>query len=179
MNATLGFIDMLLPKWALALLLAGALLNGCHTSHQRDVARVERADLKAAAEKLRADTAEVARKDAVIVGEKQFTHATNQQENVDVYAQKIATLEAARRADAVTAVSLRSTIAAYVANSRTQTQSDPATCQRQDDRLSTLGELLAEGADLVAEGRQLVRRRDAEIGLLLPLIVNDRQLLTP
>lgn len=178
MNAALGFIDMMLPKWALATLLAGALLNGCHNSHQRDTARVEVSTLAAKAEKLRADTADTSRKDSEKVGAKQFAHSSTQQEIVNAYTQKIAALETARLADALGANSMRNTIANYVTSGRSESAGDPATCQRDKDRLDTLAELLTTGADLVIEGRQLIQRRDAEISLLLPLIANDRSLLS-
>ena len=136
---------------------------------QSEVAHVERqwADDRALAER-------TVRLQAQKLGDIQATHAAQQQEREDAWNKKQSELEARRRADAGTIVGLRGDIAAYTARGPAGDQADPAACQRAWDRLDTLGGLLAEGVELVVEGRQRVEARDAEVKLLVDQLTADR-----
>jgi hypothetical protein len=101
-------------------------------------------------------------------------HAENQQAKDDIYVAKINKLEADNRAGAATAVQLRDALATFTAGGRRPGETDAAVIQRTADRLKIVSGLLAEGIDLVTEGRAVVERRDIEIGRLLEQIAVDR-----
>ena len=104
----------------------------------------------------------------------QIEHATNQQKTEEKYAAKIEGLEADRTAGVATAMRLRDRIAGYAARDRRPGETDAAAGQRFADRLETVSGLLAESVDLVVEGRDIIGRRDAEVGRLLEQIQIDR-----
>ena len=109
----------------------------------------------------------------------QLTHAANQQEIVDVYTRIIQTLETGRADDVARLGGLSRQFAAYAARDREAGPGDPVACQRVADRSASLAGVAAEGTGLLLEGRRLVRQRDAEVGLLMGVVSNDRALLAP
>lgn len=104
-------------------------------------------------------------------------HAKNQQENVDVYEKKLAVLDGRRRAIAVDADRVRKQFAAYAARDREQAAIDPAACIRIADRSAVLAGVAARGRELLERGRIVVEQRDAEVGVLLGVVGNDRSLM--
>lgn len=109
----------------------------------------------------------------------QLTHAANQQEIVDAYTQVIQTLEAGRADDADRAGRLFRQFADSAARDREAARSDPTTCQRLADRSEVLSSAAAEGGQLLIETRRALKGRDAEVALLLGLVLNDRALIQP
>jgi len=106
-------------------------------------------------------------------------HAQSQQTLENTYAEKIAALEDRRRADARELAGLRGTIATYAASGRRPGETDAAALERATDRLNVLAGILAEGVELVVEGRGIVERRDAEVIRLLEQIKLDRRVCSP
>jgi len=80
----------------------------------------------------------------------------NQQENVDVYEEKLAPLDGRRRAAAGDAERLRKQFAAYVSRDREQAATDPAACIRIADRTTVLAGMAARGRELLERGRLVV-----------------------
>ncbi|WP_020723036.1 hypothetical protein [Variovorax atrisoli] len=109
----------------------------------------------------------------------QLAHAANQQEIVDVYSRIIQTLEIGRADDAVRAGRLSRQLAEFASRDREAARTDPVACQRVADRSASLAGLAGEGAELLLEGRRLVRQRDAEVELLKGIVANDRRLSAP
>lgn len=70
---------------------------------------------------------------------------------------------------------LRQQLTAATANRGRGGQVDQPTCQRDADRLESLGALAGESLGLLEEGRSLVRQRDIEVEDLLTQIAIDRQ----
>lgn len=102
-------------------------------------------------------------------------HATRQQEAEHVWNQEKARLAAGRRNDADLVRRLRAQIAAAVpAHGRAADHADPAAGKRQEHSTDDLAGILAEGVELVAEGRRLVEQRDSEVSRLLVQISADR-----
>ena len=170
-------------RWALAnwkLVLVGLLLValGLQTVRIAD----GKADLSTERGARATETSErnrVALRESERVAALQLTHATNQQEIVDVYEARLKTVQDGRAADATDAQRVRRQLAAFAARDREAARSDPIACQRVADRSAVLADLAAEGRDLLAEGRRVVEGRDAEVTLLLGLVRNDRALLAP
>jgi hypothetical protein len=165
---------MIVPSWVYWLAIAGvaSLVVGQEArvqSLKADIANIgaERdKEARARAEDLanyRSEKADLARQ-----------HATQQQETVDAYQEKLRLAQGniARRDQLIGG--LRKQLAAYATVDRTPGESDTAVIQRATDRLQTLAGLLAEGAGLVAEGTTIVERRDAEVALLAGQVKVDR-----
>lgn len=106
----------------------------------------------------------------------QLTHAATQQEIVDAYETRLKTVQDDRAADANDARRVRRQLAAFAARDREAARSDPAACERVADRSAVLADVVAEGRDLLAEGRRVVEDRDAEVTLLGAMVRNDRAL---
>lgn len=101
-------------------------------------------------------------------------HAADQQTREDEHAKEKRTLEVQRATESASAGRLRQQLAAATARSREPSDADPASCERDQSRLETLGTLAGEGVELLAEGQGLVRERDLQIGRLLDQIKIDR-----
>lgn len=124
------------------------------------------AELVSAAEKAaRAKETEIAQVRA------QHTNESNQ--NARIFEQRLAQSETRSRSDADTVKRLRDKIANYRSdNQRLDAGTSAAVCSA--DRLETVKRLLAEGVELVVEGRSIVERRDAEVSALAGQIALDR-----
>ena len=106
-------------------------------------------------------------------------HAADQQQKEEAYATQLAEVKTAGAADRADSLRVRGQLAAYAAGGRRPGETDAAACQRAQDRLPRIGALLAEGVELEAESRQLIRQRDAEVELLLGQIMTDRTACSP
>lgn len=113
------------------------------------------------------------------VADAQFRHAAAQQEKVDAFTTKIASLEDRARRDGAESGRLRSQLAAFAALDREAARTDPNACQRVADRSEVLAGVADRAAELLRRGRRIVEQRDAEVELLLGLQLNDRALLAP
>ena len=109
----------------------------------------------------------------------QSEHAAAQQESEDAFNKEKLALERRVRDGSATAQWLRSQLAAYTARGGAGGETDAAACERAQHRLAQVGELLAEGVELLVEGRGIVERRDAEVKRLVDQITADRAALTP
>lgn len=165
--------------WALG---AGLVLALVTAGVERTRAAGARADL--AAEKAARAKVETARALAALTEVQRVValvaeHATHQQEITDGFENAMHTVQAGRDADRRDAERVRRQFAAYVARDRREAATDPAACQRLKDRSEVLAGLAERGRGLLAAGRRVVERRDAEVAMLLAIVGNDRQLLVP
>lgn len=106
-------------------------------------------------------------------------HAAAQQETVDEYQKKLRLANDRVNERSAMVGRLRAQLAEFASISRTPADSDSAVLQRAGDRLQTLGGLLAEGSELLAEGVAIIERRDAEVKLLVDQIRVDRAACAP
>lgn len=106
-------------------------------------------------------------------------HATSQQELTDDFQKRLRLAQDERNRRDVLIGRLRAQLADYTTISRTPGESDTAVIERAADRLKAVGGLLAEGAELVAEGAVIVERRDAEVALLAGQVRVDRAACEP
>lgn len=110
---------------------------------------------------------------------KESQHAADQQQKEVEYAKQMDAARSAGAADRADAKRVRGQLAAYTAGTTRPGETDAAACERARDRLPRVGGLLAEGLELEAESRELIRRRDAEVVLLLGQIGIDRAACSP
>lgn len=106
-------------------------------------------------------------------------HAVDQQQREQVYAKTISALKTDAGRNAADAGRLRNSLADYAASYRKPGDTDTVACQRAGDRLTVVGDLLAEGVELEAESREIIRRRDAEVMRLQDQIKIDRSAVAP
>jgi hypothetical protein len=179
------FLDFV-PSWLWALLLALALaVAGVERTQvlkaKADVSKAQKAvsDEKLDRQAENTRRALAALEDLQRVLAMQAAHAKAQQENVNAYEKKLAALDGRRRAAADDADRMRNRFADFAARDRDQATSDPAACQRVADRSAILGDLAARGRELLERGRIVVEGRDAEVGVLLGVVGNDRALVAP
>lgn len=105
-------------------------------------------------------------------------HATHQQEKTHAFEIKVRELERDGAAVRDQLARVRKSVASYA--DRTAPGGDHAAAVAgQGDRSETLGGLVLEGADLVAEARVIIQRRDAEVSFLYGLMSNDRAACQP
>lgn len=106
-------------------------------------------------------------------------HAAAQQLKENEYVANKARLESERLAAVADAGRLRSKLAAFTASGIRPGEAIASAYQRAADRLQVVGGLLDESIDLEAESRSIIKRRDAEVDLLLNQIRTDRQACSP
>lgn len=174
LTAIKGLCDMV-PGWVWALLLAGAALTNCHTANQRDAAVRKHDHLVAVTAQEKADRETLAAADARQVKKLQENHAAKQQEKTDGYVKKIADLRVAAAGDAGRIERLRNDIA-DANRDRREAEGDATTCRGERDRLQLVEGLVGEGFELVVQGRERVRERDAQVEYLKGIVSNDRTL---
>ena len=105
-------------------------------------------------------------------------HATHQQEKTHAFEIKVRELERDGAAVRDQLARVRKSVASYA--DRTAPGGDHAAAVAgQGDRSETLGGLVLEGAELVAEARVIIQRRDAEVSFLYGLLSNDRAACQP
>jgi uncharacterized protein involved in exopolysaccharide biosynthesis len=164
----------LVPSWVYWLIIAA--LVACVGVEQT---RVSNAKATLATEKAARGAETIQRQQLVIAHSNELrslesTHAAQQRQKAEAYEAQIATLKTAGDAYRADAERLRGNLSRYTSGATRPGETDAAACQRAQDRLPRVGALLAEGIGLEAEGRELVRQRDAEIELLLGQIKTDR-----
>lgn len=106
-------------------------------------------------------------------------HAAEQQQKEEAYATQLLAAKTAGIADRADAQRMRNKLAAFTSGTARPGDTDATACKRAQDRLPRVGALLAEGVELEAESRELIRQRDAEINLLLGQINIDRSACSP
>ena len=176
----------IVPSWLWALLLALALASvGIERAQvlkaKADVSKAQKATSDEKLDRQAENTrrALAALEDLQRVMAMQAAHAKAQQDNVNAYEKKLAALDGRRRTAASDAERMREQFAAFASRDRDQAASDPVACQRVADRAAVLASLAARGAELLRSGRIIVEQRDAEVGLLLGVVGNDRTLMAP
>lgn len=143
---------------------------------QVDLAKLETSQAKMAQAQAEKAQAATENKAAALLD-----HATNQQENVYEYRQKLAELETRRARDAADIASLQQQLRT-TATQRAQAAADAAAARDLADHYQRLAAHLAEGAGVVGELVGLVERRDAQVDLLKQQVLTERALvgrLTP
>ena len=122
-----------------------------------------------------AERSETARRHAETLSAAQAAHATQQQEAEHAFSLETTRLAGARRDDASLVDRLRAQIATKLPAARGPAgQTDSFAGIHHRDAGGNLAGLLAEGVELVVEGRRLVEQRDAEVTLLRAQIDADR-----
>lgn len=112
------------------------------------------------------------------LGLKESTHATATQENSDAFTTSQPVRDAIARADAARVDRLRTDAERRIATYRQIAASCSAASGGVADRLEALDRHIVEGAGVVAEHRQALIRRDAEVVLLRGQVDADRALLS-
>ena len=107
------------------------------------------------------------------------THAAKTQENSDEFTTSQPVRDAIARADLALAERLRTDAERRAATYRAQAQACTTASSGIADRLEAFDRHIVEGAAVVAEHRQALIRRDAEVVLLRGQIDADRALLEP
>ena len=103
-------------------------------------------------------------------------HGTVQQEKIHEYTQNMAAMQAGRIADAVRITSLQHDIRS-AATHNAQLAGDVAACRDLADQHRRLAALAGEGAELVGELGDLVKKRDVQVDLLQGQVAVDRVLI--
>lgn len=169
------------PEWvywivigALVVLLGAQQVRVANAHTELANSQTELAQEQKARSAETAQRVQVALKHAGEIKQLQEKHAEEQQAKEDLYVAKIKKLEADNRAGLATADRLRNTLATIASGDRRPGETDAAALQRTANRLQLVSRLLAEGVDLVTEGRAVVEGRDLEVGRLLEQISIDR-----
>lgn len=139
---------------------------------------------RVAHQKLIADTAgaallrsEAARADETKSAGKEAAHAQATQENSDAFTISQPVRDAIARADLALADRLRTDAERRAATYRAQAAACTTASSGIADRLEAFDRHIVEGAEVVAEHRQALIRRDSEVKLLRATIDADRALL--
>ena len=151
------------------LALALSLLLAVQTQR---LAKVEISQSQAAAEQAQQAQAATEKNAEAVVA-----HGTAQQGNTHDYTQEMARLEAGRVADAARIAGLQHDIRS-AATRNAQLAGDAAASRDLADRHQRLAALAAEGAEVVGELGDLVKKRDVQVNALKGQIEVDRGLLT-
>lgn len=106
-------------------------------------------------------------------------HAAATQTKENENAEKIRKLEADKRSSDANADRLRNKLASFAASGARAGETCTAALERTADRLGVVSGLLSESIGLVTEGRQIIDRRDIEVGGLLQQIKIDRAACNP
>lgn len=170
---TLGIVE-LVPRWVFVAAIAALTLGFLHESHQHKTARAELAELKTVVAEQKAAAERTAR----LAAEEKLAllqeHNRKTKEAEDAFLKDRAAAQERARADAATVDRLRKQIAGFTSGGGRTDQTPAAANIGLADRLATLGSLFGESLDLLAEGRSIIDRRDAEVMLLRTQIETDR-----
>ncbi len=120
--------------------------------------------------------AQKAKKDLENRAHAMLEHGTVQQEKIHEYTQNMAAMQAGRIADAVRITSLQHDIRS-AATHNAQLAGDVAACRDLADQHRRLAALAGEGAELVGELGDLVKKRDVQVDLLQGQVAVDRVLI--
>ena len=107
------------------------------------------------------------------------THAAATQENSDAFTTSKPVRDAIARADLARVDRLRTDAERRAATYRAQAQACTTASSGIADRLEAFDRHIVEGAAVVAEHREALTRRDAEVVLLRGQIDTDRALMAP
>ena len=170
---------MIVPSWVywVAIAALGAVVFG----QQARVANAKRetAEVRAEFDRIARERAEDLANYRQEKAELAAAHAVAQQETVDAYQKKLLVANDRINERSAMVGRLRAQLAEFASISRTPADSDSAVLQRAEHRLQAVGSLLVQGAELVAEGANIVERRDAEVALLAGQIKVDRAACSP
>ena len=162
--------------WMVAAIAAGGLLLAQTVRlHNEQSAHDKLKVTVAQDDKARTDSA---LKHEIKTSADESTHAAATQENSDAFTTSQPVRDAIARADLALADRLRTDAERRAATYRAQAQSNAAACSNLADRLEAFDRHIVEGAGVVAEHRQALDRRDAEVALLRGQIDADRALLS-
>lgn len=120
---------------------------------------------------------EAARADEAQTALKESTHAANTSKNSDEFTTSQPVRDAIARADLAIADRLRTDAERRAATYRAQATACTTASGGIADRLEAFDRHIVEGAGVVAEHRQALTRRDAEVKLLRGQIDADRELI--
>jgi hypothetical protein len=165
----------IIPGWAYALIVAAVLAFGGVQTVRLAGSQTDMAELKMAAEKDRGDRLALVAAHNLKIGKMQADHAKIQQEIIGGYTDQILKLQGERTLAVARVDRVRNDAAAAAARDRATAGSDPAAAKRLADRNEVLYTLVAEGFDLVEQGRGILGERDAAVEALKSLIANDRK----
>ena len=160
---------------AAALVLGGLLLaqtgrlHSEQLAHQKLITATTQATLK---------RSEAARADEIQTASKESTHAADTSKNSDEFTTSQPVRDAIARADLAIADRLRTDAERRAATYRQIAASCSAASSGIADRLEAFDRHIVEGAGVVAEHRQALGRRDAEVVLLRKQIDTDRALMS-
>ena len=136
------------------------------------------ADIKAKQAAAGLKRSEAARADEIQTASKESTHAANTSKNSDEFTTSQPVRDAIARADLARAERLRTDAERRAATYRAQAQACTTASGGIADRLEAFDRHIVEGAGVVAEHRQALGRRDAEVVLLRGQIDADRALMS-
>ena len=122
---------------------------------------------------------EAARADEIQTALKESTHAANTSKNSDEFTTSQPVRDAIARADLAIADRLRTDAERRAATYRQIAASCSAAAGGVADRLEAFDRHIVEGAAVVAEHRQALIRREAEVVLLHKQMMTERALLEP
>ena len=161
---------------AAALVLGGLLLvqtgrlHSEQLAHQKLITATTQATLK---------RSEAARADEIQTALKESTHAADTSKNSDEFTTSQPVRDAIARADLAIADRLRTDAERRAATYRQIAASCSAAAGGVADRLEAFDRHIVEGAAVVAEHRQALIRREAEVVLLHKQMMTERALLEP
>ena len=121
---------------------------------------------------------EAARADEIQTASKESTHAADTSKNSDEFTTSQPVRDAIARADLALADRLRTDAERRAATYRAQAAACTTASSGIADRLEAFDRHIVEGATVVAEHREALTRRDAEVVLLRKQIDTDRALMS-
>lgn len=166
----------LLGYWREALIAALLVAAGLQTIRLAE-AEADKARLEAAADKGRADRADAARKDSDEKAGKESTHANDTQAAVDKFIAQGPDRAVGLQRELAAADRLRRDAESRAATARAQAAANGVAAVGAQDRIAVLETNAAEGLRVVAEHREALGRRDAEVELLCGVVNADRRLM--
>jgi hypothetical protein len=166
-----------LYTYAATAIVAGALAFGAGWQTQEWRYGKQIADIQAQHATAALKLSEAARADETNTALKESTHAANTSKNSDEFTTSQPVRDAIARADLALADRLRTDAERRAATYRAQAAACTTASSGIADRLEAFDRHIVEGAGVVAEHRQALIRRDAEVTLLRGQVDADRALL--
>ena len=166
-----------LYTYAATAIVAGALAFGAGWQTQEWRYGKQIADIQAQHATAALKLSEAARADETNTALKESTHAANTSKNSDEFTTSQPVRDAIARADLALADRLRTDAERRAATYRAQAAACTSASSGIADRLEAFDRHIVEGAGVVAEHRQALVRRDAEVKLLRGQIDADRELI--
>ena len=165
--------------YAATAIVAGALAFGAGWQTQEWRYRKQIAGIQAQHATAALKLSEAARADETQTALKESTHAANTSKNSDEFTTSQPVRDAIARADLALADRLRTDAERRAATYRAQAQSCTTSSSGIADRLEAFDRHIVEGANVVAEHREALTKRDAEAVLLHKQMMTERALLEP